>query len=197
MTTPSRPQRILTDQEWEILRATDGLTLHRVLLLGIADPVPAPSPMPEDEGAWVREHAWPAWMRVVERGYPWGFWRWTHCQRGSCWNCMNERCDLCVHRQRGGPDVAPGHEAVHGLRGESVARFLPRPDGAVCSWTCRCPCPKTGDLPAPRPRPAAAPVVTEPTAAPRQRERGDNLIPLFDLEEVVDTDVQLNNRRFL
>lgn len=141
---PARPPRALTPDLWERLRATPHLTLHRALLLGIADPVPNPSPMSEDDGQWVRHNVWPAWMREIEHPYPFGYWRWTNCQRGRCWNCINSRCDLCIHRHQGGPSTAQGSDYVSNHNGTWVAPIL-RPDhNPTCVWMCRCPCPTTG-----------------------------------------------------
>lgn len=94
----TRPARPLTPDLLQALRDTPRLTFHKVLLLGLADPVPNPSPMSEEEGEWVRQNVWPQWMRTIDAPYPHGFWRWTNCQRGRCWNCMNKRCDLWMCR---------------------------------------------------------------------------------------------------
>jgi hypothetical protein len=139
----SRPQRVLTEDDLEVIRAVPALTFHKALILGLVDPVPNSSPMSEDEGAWVRAHAWPDHYRLLERGYPWGYWRWSTCERGTCWNCLGNRCDLCVHRQEGGPSVDDNFDWLHNHLGHAVARVIVRPDGAPCVWQCRCPCDKT------------------------------------------------------
>ncbi|MFF3256476.1 DUF6248 family natural product biosynthesis protein [Actinacidiphila glaucinigra] len=139
-----RPQRTLTPADWEIVRDTALLNLQGALIMGIVDPVPNPSPMTEEEGAWVRDHAWPGHFTGIERKYPWGFRRWSQCERGTCWNCLSNCCDLCVHRQKGGPDIDDNADWVQGLRGESVAKLILRPGGEPCVWWCRCPCPKDG-----------------------------------------------------
>ncbi|MGP4085471.1 DUF6248 family natural product biosynthesis protein [Streptomyces sp. KR55] len=182
MTAPIRPQRKLTEAEWDVVRRTKLLNLHGALILGIVDPVPNPSPMPEAEGAWVREHVWTEPFHKIDRKYPWGFWRWSLCEKGTCWNCLNHRCDLCIHRQKGGPDIDDNEESVHNQHGRHVATFIPRPGGEPCMWWCRCPCPKTGEAPAkperrraeaePEPRP-------NPVAPPRPTERQP---ALFDSE---------------
>ncbi|MFE3601386.1 DUF6248 family natural product biosynthesis protein [Streptomyces sp. NPDC059142] len=143
-----RPQRTLTRDEREMIRDIRALNFQAALLMGIVDPVPGVSPMSEDEGAWVREQVWPAYLTDLDRKYPFGFHRWAMCERGTCWNCLNDRCDLCVHRQRGGPHVDDNIEWVHGSRGRTVAKFIVRPDDAPCVWWCRCSCPKDGPLPA-------------------------------------------------
>ncbi|MER8030662.1 DUF6248 family natural product biosynthesis protein [Streptomyces bauhiniae] len=190
-----RPQRVLTDEEWKAAASTDLLRLHGALILGIVDPVPTPSPMSEAEGAWVREHVWAESLREIDRKYPQGFYRWSMCERGSCWNCLNDRCDLCVHRQRGGPSQCSNYDWVHDHRGRPVAQLILRPDGSPCTWQCRCPCDKV--------TPAAPASVTTkpPTRTPSQPARwataalrnGVELMALAvllpgpdDLAEVVD-----------
>ncbi|MGW3154581.1 DUF6248 family natural product biosynthesis protein [Streptomyces sp. NPDC001089] len=157
-----RPQRVLTPEERERARNTRLLNLEGALIMGITDPVANPSPMPEEAGARVREEVWPERFKVIERKYPQGFARWSMCERGTCWNCLAGRCDICVHRQKGGPDVDRNLESVTNHRGHAVAKFIPRPGGEPCVWWCRCPCPKDGPAPA---RPAAKPKAAPPAAA--------------------------------
>lgn len=166
-----RPQRTLTEQEWKVVRGLPALCLHRALFLGLVDPVPAPSPMSEEDGAWVREHAWLRFHRELEKGYPWGYWRYGHSERGTCWNCLNRRCDLCVHRQQCGPSVDDGVDWVTNHRGHTIATFLTvAPGQRPCSWACRCPCPKTAETPPHgRPEPTTAdtgPPLRQPPALP-------------------------------
>ncbi|MER5638246.1 DUF6248 family natural product biosynthesis protein [Kitasatospora sp. NPDC002227] len=157
-----RPQRTLTSDEEEAVRSTRLSNLVAALIMGIVDPVPSPSPMSEAEGAWVREHVWPRRYRAIEAKYPFGFYRWTHCQKGSCWNCLNNRCDLCVHRQRGAPDVDDNTDWVENTRGRAVAKLIVRPDGSPCVWWCRCPCPKSDP---------AAPEADDPPAPARPSDQ--------------------------
>ncbi|MGV9427130.1 DUF6248 family natural product biosynthesis protein [Streptomyces sp. NPDC003656] len=181
-----RPQRELTEQEWAIAARTDLLRLHGALYLGIVDPVPNPSPMPEAEGAWVREHVWPQFLTHIDSKYPWGFFRWSMCERGTCWNCLNQRCDLCVHRQEGGPHVCDNADWVNNHHGRSMARLILRAGGESCVWWCRCPCPKTGlkdsapALPS-RPEPTAPPRVAPQrvTSTPHERAEEQMLLPIF------------------
>ncbi|QHC33896.1 DUF6248 family natural product biosynthesis protein [Streptomyces sp. HF10] len=161
-----RPQRILTPEERERVRDMPLLNLQGALIMGITDPVPNASPMPEDAGAWVREYAWPAHWQEMEDRYPFGFHRWSTCERGTCWNCLNGRCDICVHRQNGGPSVDGNREWVTNHQGRTVAEFIPRPDGEPCVWWCRCECPKGGPAPA-RPATKKKPVrAGSPAAEP-------------------------------
>ncbi len=135
--------------DWERLAEVPLLRLHAALILGICDPVPMPSPMSEADGAWVREHAWTSALRKIDEPYPYGLYRWCLCQSGTCWNCLVGRCDLCVHRQQGGPDIS-GHgpaRTITDSRGFVVAVFVLRDGERPCRWTCRCPCPKTGLVP--------------------------------------------------
>ncbi|MGW3415625.1 DUF6248 family natural product biosynthesis protein [Streptomyces sp. NPDC000888] len=168
-----RPQRILTPEERERVQDMPLLNLQGALIMGITDPVPNASPMPEDAGAWVREHAWPAHFQPTESRYPFGFHRWSMCERGTCWNCLSGRHDICVHRQKGGPDVDGNREWVTNHQGRTVAEFIPRPGGEPCVWWCRCVCPKDGPAPAratkPKPAPAAAPAPVPVQAAAPSR----------------------------
>ncbi|MFE7461610.1 DUF6248 family natural product biosynthesis protein [Nocardiopsis terrae] len=149
-----RPQRTLTEDELDMIRDWPALCLHRALLQGLVDPAPNPSPMTEEDASWVREHAWQAHHREIESGYPFGWHRYGYCERGSCWNCLAKRCDLCVHRQQGGPSRDDGRSWVYNHRGRPVSTLLRLPKGGECVWWCRCPCPKTG------------PLATETTTAP-------------------------------
>ncbi|MCR8945053.1 DUF6248 family natural product biosynthesis protein [Streptomyces sp. OUCMDZ-4982] len=165
-----RPQRILTPQERERVRDIPLLNLQGALIMGLTDPVPNPSPMPEEAGAWVREHAWPAHFKKLEDRYPFGFRRWSACELGTCWNCLNGRHDICVHRQKGGPDVDRNRDWVTNHQGRTVAGFIPRPGGEPCVWWCRCECPKDGPAPArpaakKKPAPAGPPTAPEPAPA--------------------------------
>ena len=154
-----RPQRTLTPEEREAVRGTPMLNFQGALIMGIVDPVPNPSPMGEDEGVWVREQVWPAYLTEIDSKYPFGFYRWSTCERGTCRNCLATLCDLCVHRQEGGPLVDDNTDLVHNPSGRGVAQLILRPDDALCVWWCRCPCPKDGS------------VNTEP-AAPIETEAG-------------------------
>ncbi|MGW3200109.1 DUF6248 family natural product biosynthesis protein [Streptomyces sp. NPDC001118] len=160
-----RPQRTLTPEEHQVVRGTALLNLQGALIMGLTDPAPNASPMPEEAGAWVREHVWPAHFQVIERKYPWGFHRWSMCERGTCWNCLSGRCDICVHRQKGGPDVDGNKDWVYGPEGRCVAPLILRPGGEPCVWWCRCACPKDGPAPA-RPAAKSAPAPADPPAAP-------------------------------
>ncbi|MFH8439365.1 DUF6248 family natural product biosynthesis protein [Streptomyces sp. NPDC018007] len=153
-----RPQRLLTPQERERVQDMPLLNLQGALIMGITDPVPNASPMPEDAGAWVREQVWPHHFRDVEDRYPFGFHRWSMCERGTCWSCLSGRHDICVHRQKGGPDVDGNRGWVTNQQGRVVAPFIPRPGGEPCVWWCRCECPK-GAGPARRAKPKPAPPV--------------------------------------
>lgn len=166
-----RPQRILTPEERERVQDMPLLNLQGALIMGITDPVPNASPMPEGAGAWVREHAWPAHFQQMENRYPFGFHRWSMCERGTCWNCLSGRHDICVHRQKGGPDVDDNRDWVTNHQGRNVAEFIPRPGGEPCVWWCRCECPKDGPAPArppakKKPAPATAPTAPVPTPVP-------------------------------
>lgn len=175
----TRPPRPLTPDLLQALRDTPRLTFHKVLLMGLGDPVPNPSPMSEWEGEWVRQHVWPRWMRTIDDPYPFGFWRWTNCQRGRCWNCMSKRCDLCIHRHQEGPKVSRAPDHMYNQHGRQVAPILRPDNNPECVWMCRCECPTgsgnvttecdTSQVKAPKPPPRSTP-------APAGMD------PLFDLE---------------
>ncbi|MFZ3476066.1 DUF6248 family natural product biosynthesis protein [Streptomyces sp. 2.9] len=167
-----RPRRTLTQQERETVQDVPLLNFQGALIMGLVDPVPNPSPMPEAEGEWVREHAWPGHFHTIDSKYPFGFHRWSMCERGVCWNCLANRCDLCVHRQEGGPHVDDNTDLVYGPTGRVVAQLILRADDAPCVWWCRCPCSKDGPAPVRNPAPAVtpepAPVSAAPAKAPRR-----------------------------
>lgn len=162
-----RPQRTLTPEERERVQDTALLNFQGALIMGIVDPVPNPSPMPEEAGAWVREHVWPQHMTTIDLKYPHGFHRWSMCERGTCWNCLSGRHDLCVHRQKGGPSIDDNRDWVHNQQGRCVAPFILRPGGEPCMWWCRCSCPKVDLAPAEaQPAAAVAPTPAGPVPAP-------------------------------
>ncbi|WP_329214839.1 DUF6248 family natural product biosynthesis protein [Streptomyces sp. NBC_01485] len=173
---PRRPQRKLTEAEQAVLAGVQALCFHRMLHLGLVDPVPNPSPMSEEEGAWVREQVWTKPFHLIDDGYAWGFWRWSFCEKGTCWNCLAGRCEWCMHRQKGGPDVCDNVDWVHNHRGRTVARLILRPGGEPCVWWCRCPCDRSGPPPAapepqqaePEPVPAKTPSRPAPAIRPNQ-----------------------------
>ncbi|MFI1769102.1 DUF6248 family natural product biosynthesis protein [Streptomyces sp. NPDC020800] len=184
MSAPVRPQRRLTDSDRETIRGVQTLNLHRMLHLGLVDPVPNPSPMEEEEGAWVREHVWPTFLHHIDDGYAFGFWRWAFCEKGTCWNCLAGDCARCLHRQKGHPDACGNTATVHDQHGRRVAELILRPGGEPCVWWCRCPCPKTGEPPARRPARAKKPRPERPRpdrpspAGPRRSgDRGQTALP--------------------
>ena len=163
-----RPQRTLTPEEHGIVQGTALLNFQGALIMGIVDPVPNPSPMSEDKGAWVREQVWPAHLIAIDRKYPFGFHRWATCELGTCWNCLAGRCHLCVHRQEGGPHVDDNTSWMWNHKGRCVARLILRPGDEPCVWWCRCPCPKNDSLPADPAAPADAEAVPVKTGTDRQ-----------------------------
>ncbi|MER6626220.1 DUF6248 family natural product biosynthesis protein [Streptomyces sp. NPDC000931] len=145
----TRPQRKLTDADWRYVFSFSGLRLHGALIMGVVDPVPHPagSPMSDEDAAWVREHAWTPALREIDASYPWGL-EWSACEQGTCWNCLvSGRCDLCVHRQHGGPETETDLGAVTDRSGCVVARIVHAPDQTPCQWLCRCPCEQAGAHP--------------------------------------------------
>lgn len=138
--------------DWEHVAKTPLLRLHGALILGIVDPVLMTSQMSEREGRWVRENAWTDALRKIDDVYPYGFRRWCSCQSGTCWNCLNKRCDICVHRQNP-PKADADAGVITDQKGFIVARILNLPEQRPCRWVCKC----THKPTLPRPRNAVRP----------------------------------------
>lgn len=157
------------------------LRVHASMHMGLMDPQPAgPRPMGQDAAAWVRDHAWTQGLRDIEQAYPWGFHQWCACERGTCWNCFNGRCEWCLDRQRGGPLVDTVLATVTAQHGYVVALVVHTDDQVPCRHVCACPCPTTGPAQeVPRKRERAAAPVPDPGPA-----RLDDAPALFDLAEV-------------
>lgn len=117
--------------------------------------------MTPDQAAWVRDNAWPAWMRAMNNDYPGRgcfLFRMCHCQLGTCVPCSHNepRHDRCLTRQHDGRplgwDMAMyawtrGRQPIDGRKVATVTVA-----GRSCRWTCPCGCwPK----PVPLPEPAA------------------------------------------
>ncbi|MER5951192.1 DUF6248 family natural product biosynthesis protein [Streptomyces sp. NPDC001904] len=178
-----RPQRVLSSSELRVVHETSLLNLHGALLMGIVDPVANPSAMSEAEGDWVRSNVWPEHLKTIDRKYPWGFYRWSTCERGTCWNCLAGRCDWCVDRQQGGPNQDDNTGWLLNQHGFAVAKHILRPGGERCIWWCRCACDKTGALARRARVPAQSAGRAEPPepAAPDQQELPGSRtqLPLF------------------
>ena len=166
--------------DWEHVSTTPLLRLHGALIMGIIDPVLMPSPMSEEEGAWVRQNAWTKWLREIEDVYPYGFHRWCDCQRGTCWNCLNKRCDICVHRQT---PLKPEADAgtITDRRGYVAARIVHRPEQRPCRWVCKCPCEQRGAISAPPLLPASALPAHVLTRRPSRRRPVEPVVGQSDL----------------
>lgn len=115
-------------------------------IIGILDPVPSavPSPMREEEGAWVRAHAWTKGLRKIEDAYPRGFHRWCSCERGICTGCTSEHHDRCVSAH--GPRVDQYAGTITDAHGFVVAVIRYGPGQRPCRWLCPCPHPADHDL---------------------------------------------------
>ncbi|MFD4588299.1 DUF6248 family natural product biosynthesis protein [Streptomyces sp. NPDC058434] len=107
-------------------------------IMGILDPVPStvPSPMAEEEGTWVRAHAWTKGLRRIEDAYPHGFHRWCSCERRSCQPCAGGRHDQCANLK--GPRVDQDAGTITDQRGFVVAVIRHGPDQRPCRWVCPC-----------------------------------------------------------
>ncbi|MDG4857076.1 DUF6248 family natural product biosynthesis protein [Streptomyces sp. T-3] len=108
-------------------------------IMGILDPVPSttPSPMPEEEGAWVRAHAWTKALRKIEDAYPHGFHRWCSCEAGTCHPCITGHHDQCVSRH--GPRIDETAATMTERGGFVVAVIQYGPGQRPCRWHCPCP----------------------------------------------------------
>lgn len=120
------------------------------------------APLTSDEAAWIREHAWPGWMRTMDGDYARGcfLFRMCMCELGACVSCSKPepRHDLCLTRQHSGRPLGwdmsvwswtAGRLAVHG-RSVAVVTIA----GRSCRWTCPCGCWRNELASAPNARPA-------------------------------------------
>ena len=117
------------------------LRLHAAAILAIREPIPSvvPSPMSEEEAAWVRAKAWTAPLRKIDDSYPHGYYRWCDCERGVCTNCVGGRHHNCATRN--GP--RGGIESITDARGYVLAKVITAWGRRGCSWICPCECPPT------------------------------------------------------
>jgi hypothetical protein len=128
-------------------------------IMGILDPVPStvPSPMSEEDAAWVRAHAWTKGLRKIEDAYPHGFHRWCSCEAGTCHPCITGHHDQCVSAD--GPRVDE-HAGTLTDRGGFVAAVIQYgPGQRPCRWACACP-----------PRADAKQATAEPAGEERRAE---------------------------
>ncbi|MFJ9908110.1 DUF6248 family natural product biosynthesis protein [Streptomyces sp. NPDC101152] len=110
-------------------------------------PPPCPPPMTEEEGAWVRAHAWTKGLRKIDDAYPHGFHRWCSCERGICPGCISGHHDRCVSAS--GPRVDKHADTVTDAQGFFVAviRYGPgqRPCPLLCPWPHPAPVQETAE----------------------------------------------------
>ncbi|MET9462239.1 DUF6248 family natural product biosynthesis protein [Streptomyces canus] len=108
-------------------------------IMGILDPIASttPSPMTEEEAAWVRAHAWTKGLRKIDDAYPHGFHRWCSCERGICPGCASGHHDRCV--SAGGPRADEHADTVTDAQGFVVAVIRYGPGQRPCRWLCPCP----------------------------------------------------------
>ncbi|MFD7283479.1 DUF6248 family natural product biosynthesis protein [Streptomyces sp. NPDC059862] len=107
-------------------------------IMGILDPVPSttPSPMSEEEGAWVRANAWTKGLRKIEAAYPHGFHRWCSCERGTCHPCACGHHDQCASAN--GPCVDEDAGTITDRGGFVVAAIQYGSGKRPCRWICPC-----------------------------------------------------------
>ncbi|MGW1411298.1 DUF6248 family natural product biosynthesis protein [Streptomyces sp. NPDC002403] len=116
-------------------------TLLRLIgasIMGILDPVPSsvPSPMTDDEAAWVRANAWTKGLRRIEDAYPRGFFRWCSCERGTCHPCATGHHTQCSSANGPRPDEDAG--TITDRSGFVVAMIQYGPAQHPCRWICPC-----------------------------------------------------------
>ncbi len=152
----------------------------------------APAWTPE-RAQWIRDHAWPTWMRAMDDDYPQGrgcfLFRMCACQLGVCVPCSQDgRHDQCLTRQHHGRpwgwDMAvwkwtDGTLPVHGRDIADVTVV-----GRSCRWTCPCGCWRTDAPPQPpakRPpsTPSRRPAPLNPGPAPTAPDGQDALFEAF------------------
>ncbi|MET7685173.1 DUF6248 family natural product biosynthesis protein [Streptomyces sp. NPDC005423] len=139
-------------------------------IMGILKPIPSPVPslMSEEEGSWVRAHAWTQALRKIDDAYPHGFHRWCSCEAGTCHSCRTGHHDQCISRN--GPRVDEHAGTITDRGGFVVAVIRHRPGQQPCRWICPCTHPRdaeadeagTVDAPAVR----AQPTARQPTMRP-------------------------------
>ncbi|MCI3273529.1 DUF6248 family natural product biosynthesis protein [Streptomyces cylindrosporus] len=105
---------------------------------GILDLVPSTvaSPMPEEEGAWVRADAWTKALRKIDDAYPHGFRRWCSCEASLCHSCRTRHHDQCISAASPRVDEHAGTMTDRGGFVVAVIRY--GPDQQPCRWICPC-----------------------------------------------------------
>ncbi|MGW7570766.1 DUF6248 family natural product biosynthesis protein [Streptomyces tendae] len=151
-------------------------------IMGILDPVPStvPSPMTEEEGAWVRAHAWTKGLRKIEDAYPHGFHRWCSCERGICTGCTSGHHDRCISAGR--PRIDEHADTITDAQGFVVAVIRYGPGQRPCRWICPCTHPAAVEEPADTGEPEIPPaaqhaVPVTPVHRPAADPEGQ--LPLF------------------
>ncbi|MFJ1839970.1 DUF6248 family natural product biosynthesis protein [Streptomyces sp. NPDC088175] len=117
---------------------TSLLRLMGASIMGILDPIPStvPSPVTEDEAAWIRANAWPKALRRIENAYPHGFFRWCSCERGTCHPCATGRHDQCDSAD--GPRADEDAGTITDRHGFVVAVVQHGPAQRPCRRVCPC-----------------------------------------------------------
>ena len=148
-------------------------------IMGILDPIPStvPSPMTEEEGAWVCAHAWTKGLRKIEDAYPRGFHRWCSCERGICPGCASGHHDRCV--SAGGPRIDEHADTVTDAQGFVVAVIRYGPGQQPCRWLCPCPHPADVDETADTGKPAKPPAAQHAVPAHGPAATPEGQAPLF------------------
>lgn len=151
-------------------------------IMGILDPIPSttPSPMTEEEGAWVRTHAWTKGLRKIDDAYPHGFHRWCSCERGICPGCASGHHDRCVSAQ--GPRVDEHADTLTDAHGFVVAVIRYGPDQRPCRWLCPCPHPADVRATADTGGPAQPTATRRTVPPPRPAPNAEDQLSLFAVQ---------------
>ncbi len=107
-------------------------------ILALCEPIPlsVPSPMSQQEAAWVRSHAWTPVLRRIEEAHPSGFHRWCTCERGRCHPCRAGYHDQCPGTR--GPVLDDRLGTVTDRAGVMIAAVRSVPGQRPCRWVCSC-----------------------------------------------------------
>jgi hypothetical protein len=148
-------------------------------IMGILDPIPstAPSPMTEEEGAWVRANAWTKGLRRIEDAYPHGFHRWCSCERGTCHPCASGHHDQCASAD--GHRVDKHADTMTDRGGFVVAVIHYGPGQRPCRWICPCTHPADVEQTAGMGNPAKLPADQRAVPAPGHAPDPEGQLTLF------------------
>ncbi|MFJ8158501.1 DUF6248 family natural product biosynthesis protein [Streptomyces sp. NPDC094468] len=148
-------------------------------IMGILDPRPSsvPSPMSEEEGAWVRAHAWRAALRSIDDAYPHGFHRWCSCEAGTCHACRTGHHDQCISRHA--PRVDEHAGTITDRSGFVVAVIRYATGQRPCRWLCPCAHPITSKVTVADGGSGKPAALQQPPSTPERDADSDGQLTLF------------------